>query len=145
MYHSACPFLSLSLSLCLSLLSLSYFLLFLFFTGKPNPWGIKVWCAADPRSGYILDFDVYLGRIKEPMLHGLGYHVIMKMAEDYLGKGHHIFFDNLFSSVKQGQDLEKKETYMCLTIRLNHAGWPKELNSTKAKVYLQDGHVVATL
>ena len=37
--------------------------LLLFFTGKQNPWGIKVWCAADPRSGYMLEFDIYLGRV----------------------------------------------------------------------------------
>ena len=81
----------------------------------------------------MLDFDVYLGRIKEPILYGLGYRVIMKMAKDYLGKGHCIFFYKLFSSVKLGQDLEKKEMYKYLMIRLNRTGWPKELNSAKEK------------
>ena len=35
--------------------------------GKPSPWGIKVWCAADPASGYLLDFDVYTGKAAKPM------------------------------------------------------------------------------
>ena len=54
--------------------------------------------------------------------------------------------------MKLGQDLEKQETYMCSTIRLNRAGWPKELNSARAKKmkagdvhFLQDGNMVATL
>ena len=33
-----------------------------YIRGKPTPWGIKVWCAADPRTGYLLDFDVYVGK-----------------------------------------------------------------------------------
>ena len=122
------------------------------FTGKPNPWGIKVWCAADPRSGYMLEFDIYLGRVLAPMPHGLGHHVIMKMADRFLERGHHLFFDNYFSSVKLGQDLEEKGTYMCSTIRTNRSGWPKELNAQCAKKmkagdihFRQDGNMVATL
>lgn len=126
--------------------------LFCVLTGKPNPWGIKVWCTADPRSGYMLDFSVYLGRVEAPTPHGMGHHVIMKMADRFLGHAHHIFFDNFFSSVQLAQDLEKKKTYMCSTIRLNRKGWPKALNAATAKKmkvgdvqFLQDGNMVATL
>ena len=48
-----------------------YFLL-VYFSGKPNPWGIKVWCAAHPKSGYMLGFDVYLESVANPIPHGLG-------------------------------------------------------------------------
>ena len=68
--------------------------------GKPNPWGIKVWCAADPRTGYMLEYDAYLGWIKDPMTNGGGHHVINKMGTRFLDKGHHLYFDNFFSSVK---------------------------------------------
>ena len=110
-----------------------------------------MWCAADPRSGYVLEFDVYLGRVADPMPHGLGYHVVMKMAEQFLNQGRHIFFDNFFSSVRLGQDLEEKDTYISSTIRLNRVGWPSELNAQRAKKmkagnihFLQDGNMVAT-
>ena len=100
----------------------------------------------------MVEFDVYLGRVAEPIPNGLGYHVIMKMAERFLETGRHLFFDNLFSSVKLGQDLEKKDTFMCSTIRLNRWGWPKELNAQVAKKmkagdvhFRQDGNMVATL
>lgn len=36
-----------------------------FMRGKPTPWGIKVWCLADPETGYLLDFDVYTGKSAE--------------------------------------------------------------------------------
>ena len=68
--------------------------------GKPNPWGIKVWCAADPRTGYMLEYDAYLGCIKDPMTNGGGHHDINKMGTRFLDKGHHLYFDNFFSSVK---------------------------------------------
>ena len=94
---------------------------------------------------------MYLGRVTEPIPNGLGYHVIMKMAERFLETGRH-FFDNLFSLVKLGQDLEKKDTFMCSTIRLNRCGWPKELNAQVARKtkagdvhFRQDGNMVATL
>ena len=58
------------------------------------------------------EFDIYLGRVLAPMLHGLGHHVIMKTADRFLERGHHLFFDNYFSSVKLGQDLKEKGTYM---------------------------------
>ena len=112
-----------------------------FFTRKPNPWGIKVWCAADPRSGYMLEFDIYVGHVLALMPHGLGHHVIMKMADRFLERGHHLFFDNCFSSVKLGQDLEGKGTYMCSTIRMNRSGWPKELNAQCAKIIKKAGDV----
>ena len=111
-----------------------------------------MWCAADSRTGFMLDFSVYQGKTATPMPHGLGYHVVMTMGERHLNAGHHLFFDNYFSSVKLAQDLEKVETYMCSTIRLNRAGWPKELGSAVAKklkpgdvLFQQDGNMVATL
>jgi len=37
-----------------------------YLKSKPTPWGIKVWCSADPTSGYLLDFQVYTGKSTEP-------------------------------------------------------------------------------
>ena len=111
-----------------------------------------MWCAADPLTGYMLEFDVYLGRVGTPTPHGVGYHVIMNLAQRFLNKGHHLYFDNFFSSVKLAQDLEKQKTFCCSTIRLNRLGWPAELNAAKAKKmrpgdvhFRQDGNMVATL
>ena len=106
----------------------------------------------NPRSGYMLEFDIYLGHVLAPMPHGLGHHVIMIMADWFLQRGNHLFFNNYFSSVQLGQDLAVKGTYMCSTIRLNRSGWSKELNMQCAKTmkagdihFRQDGNMVATL
>ena len=86
--------------------------------GKPNPWGIKVWCAADPRTGYMLEYDAYLGCIKDPMTNGGGHHVINKMGTRFLDKGHHLYFDNFFSSVKHCSWPTGKEDILCRQRRL---------------------------
>lgn len=38
-----------------------------YMKSKPRPWGIKVWCRADPSTGYLLDFSVYTGKAQQPM------------------------------------------------------------------------------
>ena len=125
---------------------------FLCVAGKPNPWGIKVWCVADPTTGYMLHFDPYLGKVNEPMPFGLGHHVILRMSSQFLDKGHHLYFDNYFSSVQLAEDLERRGTYMCSTIRLNRKGWPTDLSGAVAKklksgsiLFQQAGNMVATL
>jgi len=67
-----------------------------------------MWCAADPRTGYILKYDVYFGRIKEPMPNEVGDHVINKMAARFLDKGYRLCYDNIFSSVKLATELLEK-------------------------------------
>ena len=38
-----------------------------YMKSKPTPWGIKVWCSADPSTGYLLDFSVYTGKAQQPI------------------------------------------------------------------------------
>ena len=102
-----------------------------YIKAKPTPWGIKVWCIADPSNGYMLDVDVYTGKSTTPMPDGLGHHVVMKMAEDYLDKHHQLYFDNYFASVKLAEDLLQRSTYSCSTIRAGRRGWPKEFKNLK--------------
>ena len=93
---------------------------------------------------------MHLGRVLEPMPPGLGHHVIMKVGQRFLERGHHLFFDNYFSSIKLAQDLEEKGTYTTSTIRSNRKGWLKDFSSAmmkKMKVgdvhFRQDGNLVA--
>ena len=129
-----------------------FFSFIVFVAGKPPPWGIKIWCSADPASGFLLDFDPYLGKIHDPMPHGLGHHVIMKMASRFLDKGHHLYFDNYFFSVRLAQDLERRGMYMCSTARLNRKNWLADLSGAVAKrmksgniLFWQNGNMLATM
>lgn len=48
-----------------------------YMPAKPTKYGIKVWMAADSSNGYVLNFDVYLGKDpnQRPRINGLGYEI----------------------------------------------------------------------
>ena len=74
-----------------------------------------------------------MGRIKELMTYGVGHHVINKMGAHFLDKGHHLYFDNFFNSVKLAADLLEKKMYSCSTIRVSREGWPADLCKAQLK------------
>ncbi|GFO07652.1 PiggyBac transposable element-derived protein 4-like [Plakobranchus ocellatus] len=123
-----------------------------YMRGKPIPWGIKVWCLADPTNGYLCNFDIYTGKSPTPHPNGLGFKVVTEMGNDYLDKGHHFFFDNFFASVALTRHLLSHNTHSCCTIRTNRTGWPdalKERAISKMKrgevKCCQDGGLTATV
>ena len=91
---------------------------------KPTNYGIKMWMAADSSNGYVLNFNVYLGKEGQRRIHGLGYDVVFKMLTPFMNKHYHVFFDNFFSSVKLLGHLEAQNTYACATVRTNQKELP---------------------
>ena len=67
-----------------------------YLPSKPTKWGFKVWAIADSETGYMTDISIYTGKREHPSKYGLGYDVVMNLSQRYLGRYHHIFFDNLF-------------------------------------------------
>ena len=69
-----------------------------YMPAKPTKYGIKVWMAADSSNGYVLNYDVYLGKEanQRPRIYGLGYDVVTKMVRPFMNKNHHVYFDNFF-------------------------------------------------
>ncbi|KAG8332635.1 hypothetical protein J6590_108176 [Homalodisca vitripennis] len=120
---------------------------------KPNKWGIKMWASACSKSGYFLFGKVYLGKKEEKnntLL--LGEQVVMDVVEPFIGKNHHVYFDNFFSSFNLANMLLEKDTYSCGTVRINRFGWPTELKKPKSlklkrgdSVFRQSGQVIATV
>ena len=47
--------------------------------------------------------------------------------------GHHLYFDKKKISMQLAQDLERRSTYMCSTIRLNRKGWLTDMGGAVAK------------
>ena len=104
-----------------------------YMKNKPTKWGIKLWVLADSSNGYTVDFNVYIGKSQheEPSTHGLGYDVVMKLVNPYLGQGYHVFFDNFFTSPKLVQDLFLKGTPSSGTCRVDREGFPKSMRQVK--------------
>ena len=102
---------------------------------KPIKRGIKIWECADSSNSYVCNFQVYMGRQDGGVTeHGLGYHIVRELTQPFVGKHHHIFCDNFFTSIKLACDLLRDETYLCGTIRSNRQGLPNGLSPQKAEV-----------
>ena len=121
---------------------------------KPTKFGIKVWMVAESKSGYVPNYIMYTGKLSEencdPTLEGQnqGYKVVMALVKPYLNKGHHVYFDNLFTSLKLLEDLHQQKTYATGTVRQNRKGYPNDLKTAKLKtgdfIEQQKGSVIAT-
>ena len=94
---------------------------------KPTKRGFKVWVRADSSSGYVSQYEVYTGKQGGPTEVGLGGNVVTKLTRDLMGKFHHIFVDNFFSSIKLFQQLQKDDIYATGTLRSNRKLFPTEL------------------
>ena len=106
---------------------------------KPIKRGLKVWVRADSHHGYFSDFSVYEGQSESAgsSQDGLGMRVVKSLTRHLVGKFHHIYFDNFFSSPKLLHDLLQDGIYACGTVRVNRRGWPNELKN-KTKKYIRD-------
>ena len=96
-----------------------------YMPAKPTKYGIKVWMIADSSNGYVLNYDVYLGRDGKKRIHGLGYDVVTSTVKPYMNKNHHVYFDNFFSSPILLEHLSMQQTYACSIVRCNHKGMPQ--------------------
>ena len=88
---------------------------------KPVKYGIKVWMAADSKTGYVSNYDIYLGK---PLTSargevGLATNVVLNLTEPFQHCNRHIYFDNFFTSVKLVEELLRRGTYACGTLRAN--------------------------
>ena len=109
-----------------------------YMPNKPCKWGIKVWCVADASRKYVYDFEVYTGAsVRESLVSAMpgeaktGYEVVMNLMESLHGRGHMVFIDNFFTSVKLLIDMLARGTFATGTVRSNRKGLPPALSDKK--------------
>ena len=93
--------------------------------------------AADSSNGYVLNFDVYLGKEAN----------VTKLIRPFMNKNHPVYFDNFFSSGTLLEHLEANGTYASATVRCNRKDLPqyaKEKRFLGEKVVSQKGSAVFT-
>ena len=64
---------------------------------KPIKWGFKFWFWCGSKSGYLYQFDMYLGE-KSKTEFGLGESVVLFLCENLKYSYCYVFFDNFFTS-----------------------------------------------
>ena len=79
---------------------------------------MKLWVLADSSTGNTCDFDVYLGKNTASSGFSLAYEVVMNLVRSIVNQGHHLFFDNFYTSVQLLRDLIGKGIRACGTIIL---------------------------
>lgn len=94
---------------------------------KPTRFEIKVWVNSEAKTGYVLDFQVYTGVGEKDRKTTLGHKVVIKLMEQYQGKGHCLFIDNFYTSPTLLLDLHDLGTYCTGTVRTNRKGFPQAL------------------
>ena len=103
-----------------------------YLPAKPTKYGVKVWEICDARNGYCFDFDVYLGRPTGPggaeaREVQLGQWTVLKLTEKLRDKNYHVYFDNYFTSIPLLEELLRRGTFGCGTMRSNRKGLPQDL------------------
>ena len=113
---------------------------------KPHKWGIKAWALAEAGSGYCWNLTVYTGKEESATEDALGTRVVVDLVKSLAGKGHHIYFDNYYTSPTLCHILHTNGFGCCGTLRLNRKGIPPSFRSAKVKkgevVQYTDGEIL---
>ena len=120
-----------------------------YIPSKPIKRGVKLWARCCGLTGYMDQFEFYLGKKEGGYAFGLGYDVVMRLTADLVHTFRRVFVDNFFSSVRLALDLLKKGLYMCATTRSNRKGFPSDLKNVRLNrgdsAIRQYGHLCATV
>ena len=90
---------------------------------KPIKWGFKWWFRCSSKSGYLYEFDLYLGKKKESEI-GLGENVVLTLSEKLKGTYCTLFFDNFFNSPTLVSRLFERQIYSIGTVQSNRKEMP---------------------
>ena len=100
---------------------------------KPTKRGYKLWCLSDSHNGFLYRAIVYTGATEGGNGEdGLGAKVVKQLVQPLNGKGHHVYYDNFFSSVSLARDMLEKGNYTVATTRTTRQDWPASLKDVKA-------------
>eukprot|EP00731_Ephydatia_muelleri_P013715 Em0007g1025a len=124
-----------------------YDTLFKYMPKKPHKWGMKARVLAEAETGYTWNFHLYTGKEEaRPAGLPLGTHVVIDLVKDLAGKGHHIYFDNFYTSPQLCKALLTRGFGSCGTVRLDRKEIPDSFKRTVIQTgevaYYKDGHVL---
>ena len=109
---------------------------------KPNKFGIKLYQVCESSSGYCVTFDVYDGTAgvavysaqagtNQTMGQTTKVVVGLLVKANLLDKGHIIYLDNYYNSPDLAMELDRHDTYICGTVRVNRQGMPRAFPQVK--------------
>lgn len=111
-----------------------------YIKNKAHKYGIKLYKLCTPE-GYTYSIIVYTGKDDEKSGAGHGHDIVLRLTNNLLEEGRTLIADNFYTSVTLAEELLKKNTLICGTVRNNRKGLPKTFISTK----LKKGQVIGTM
>ena len=90
---------------------------------KPIKWGFKFWFRCGAKSGYLYEFDMYLGK-KGNTEFGLGESVVLSLCQKLKDTHCFVFFDKFFTSPALLVKLLEMGIYATGTVRANRKNMP---------------------
>ena len=94
---------------------------------KPIKRGYKVWCLCDPITGYLVNFQIYLGKEeisgKET---SLGERIVFDLLSGHNFQGKYLYFNNFFTSLRLLENLKLQDIKAYGTIRPDRVDIPSD-------------------
>ena len=101
---------------------------------KPTKWGMKAWVLSDSHTGYVWNWRLYTGKEESKELTTpLAEHVVLDLLVGLENRGHHVYFDNYYTSIPLSMKLSDLGFGSCGTVRINRKGIPKDFQTCKLK------------
>ena len=96
---------------------------------------------AKSKTGYVSNFDVYLGKApsSERAELGMAARVVLDISRPFHNTKRHLYFDNFFNSAVLMEELLKVGTYGCGTLRANR--YPGQYKVGRASIKLRPGEI----
>ena len=98
-------------------------LMWQYMKNKPIKWGFKFWFRCGSKSGYLYEFDMYLGK-KGNTEFGLGESVVLSLCKSLKDTNCYVYFDNFFTSPTLMAKLLENGIYGIGTVRANRKHMP---------------------
>jgi hypothetical protein len=96
---------------------------------KRERFGVKTFSIVDDSTGMVLNSIIYSGKGHvfghSSKDYGYGGSIVMDLLQPYVGKGHHLYCDNYFSSPNLALKLLQQNTFLTGTVRRNRKHMPK--------------------
>lgn len=110
-----------------------------YMPSKPSTkWGVKLWSLCDSETGFLLRFDVYVGKggqqVNVDTSLGLGERVVRNLLLGFENTQRIVYCDNFFSSPSLFQFLRQNDIGACGTVRPNRRGMPTECKPSICKL-----------
>lgn len=91
----------------------------IFNPSKPARRGIELFVRTDAKTGYVQQFEVYLGSKRTRIDKGLYFDVVSRLTQPLRGSYAKVYFDNAYNSISTLEFLLSHKIYACGTLRAN--------------------------